>query len=206
MHDTGSDRAGLTLTRRRLLGGLVVGGAAALGHAARGSAATEWEQAVAAAKKEGKVAVNTFTGQGFARVFKLFSQAHPDIKLEHTNLEPVDFVPRVTTERKAGLYTWDVCTMPMSTALQVLKPAGMWDPVRPAIVTPEARSDASWRGGFEAGFLDRDRRLAYPLNPLRALGALVHVGRGQDREPSRVRALVPPDRKGKNRMLHPPLI
>src|SRR5437879_5473426 len=116
MHDTGSDRAGLALTRRRLLGGLVVGGAAALGHAARGSAATEWEQAVAAAKKEGKVAVNTFTGQGFARVFKLFSQAHPDIKLDHTNLEPVDFVPRVTTERRAGLYTWDVCTMPMSTA------------------------------------------------------------------------------------------
>src|SRR2546425_1471665 len=128
MHDTESDRAGLTLTRRRLLGGLVVGGAAALGHAARGSAATEWEQAVAAAKKEGKVAVNTFTGQGFARVFKLFSHAHPDIKLDHTNLEPVDFVPRVTTERRAGLYTWDVCTMPMSTALQVLKPAGVWDP------------------------------------------------------------------------------
>src|SRR2546428_7316899 len=46
-----------TLFRSRLLGGLVAGGAAALGHAARGSAATEWEQAVAAAKKEGKVAV-----------------------------------------------------------------------------------------------------------------------------------------------------
>src|SRR5947208_1113412 len=157
MHDTESDRAGLTLTRRRLLGGLVVGGAAALGRAARGSAATEWEQAVAAAKKEGKVAVNTFTGQGFARVFKLFSQVHPDIKLDHTNLEPVDFVPRVTTERRAGLYTWDVCTMPMSTALQVLKPAGVWDPVRPAIITAEARNDARWRGGCEAGFLARAR-------------------------------------------------
>src|SRR2546425_6749054 len=167
MHDTEGERATITLSRRRLLGGLVAGGAAALGRAARGSAATEWEQAVAAAKKEGRLAVNTFTGQGYARVFKLFSQAHPDVKLDHTNLEPVDFVPRVTTERKAGLYTWDVCTMPMSTALQVLKPAGVWDPVRPAIVTPEARNDASWRGGFEAGFLGRDRRLAHPLTPLR---------------------------------------
>src|SRR2546428_8556680 len=177
MHDTGSDRAGLTLTRRRLLGGLVVGGAAALGHAARGSAATEWEQAVAAAKKEGKVAVNTFTGEGFARVFKLFSQAHPDIKLDHTNLEPVDFVPRVTTERRAGLYTWDVCTMPMSTALQVLKPAGVWDPVRPAIITPEARNDASWRGGVEAGFLLHARPLAFAVTPVRGRGRLRHVHR-----------------------------
>src|SRR5438132_13222488 len=132
MHDTESDRAGLTLTRRRLLGGLVVGGAAALGRAARGSAATEWEQAVAAAKKEGKVAVDTFTGQGYARVFKLFTQAYPEIKLEHTNLESADFAPRVIQERKAGLYTWDVATIPTSTGLQVLKPAGAWDPVRPA--------------------------------------------------------------------------
>src|SRR5437899_7863943 len=123
MHDTGSDRAGLTLTRRRLLGGLVVGGAAALGRAARGSAATEWEQAVAAAKKEGKVAVNTFTGQGFARVFKLFSQVHPDIKLDHTNLEPVDFVPRVTTERRPGLYQWHGGTKPVTHPPPLLKPA-----------------------------------------------------------------------------------
>src|SRR5437867_12866872 len=110
MHDTESDRAGLTLTRRRLLGGLVVGGAAALGRAARGSAATEGEQAVAAVKKEGKVAVNTFTGQAFARVFKLFIQAHPDIKLDHTTPEPVDFVPHVSTERSAGPDPWTMCT------------------------------------------------------------------------------------------------
>src|SRR5213592_4586923 len=206
MHDTESDRAGLTLTRRRLLGGLVVGGAAALGRAARGSAATEWEQAVAAAKKEGKVAVNTFTGQGFARVFKLFSQAHPDIKLDHTNLEPVDFVPRVTTERRAGLYTWDVCTMPMSTALQVLKPAGVWDPVRPAIITPEARNDASWRGGFEAGFLDRDRRLAYAFTLVRAVGVFVNVDRVKDGELTSVKDLLASKWKGKIAISDPRVI
>ena len=206
MHDTESDRAGLTLTRRRLLGGLVAGGAAALGHAARGSAATEWEQAVAAAKKEGKVAVNTFTGQGFARVFKLFSQAHPDIKLDHTNLEPVDFVPRVTTERRAGLYTWDVCTMPMSTALQVLKPAGVWDPVRPAIITPEARNDASWRGGFEAGFLDRDRRLAYAFTLVRAVGVFVNVDRVKDGELTSVKDLLASKWKGKIAISDPRVI
>src|SRR5215813_4283394 len=68
-------------------------------------ASPEWEQMAAAAKKEGKVSVNTFTGQGYARILKLFTQAYPDIKLEHTNLEPVEFSPRVIQERKASVYT-----------------------------------------------------------------------------------------------------
>src|SRR5262245_64806456 len=130
----------------------------------------EWEQMAAAAKKEGKVSVNTFTGQGYGRILKLFTQAYPDVKLEHTNLEPVEFSPRVIQERKASVYTWDVATMPMTTALQVLKPAGVWDPVRPVIVAPEAKNNASWRGGFEAGFLDRDKNLAYAFTDRKRVG------------------------------------
>jgi iron(III) transport system substrate-binding protein len=131
----------------------------------------EWHALVAAAKKEGKVAVNTFTGQGYARVLKLFSQAYPDIKLEPH--QPADFAPRVIQERKAGVYTWDVTTIPTSTALQGMKPAGVWDPIRPAIVSPEAKTDGNWRGGFEAGFLDKDRQLTYSFTLIRAVGLFV---------------------------------
>ena len=115
-------------------------------------------------------------------------------------------MPRVTTERKAGLYTWDVCTMPMSTALQVLKPAGVWDPVRPAIVTPEARNDASWRGGFEAGFLDRDRRLAYAFTLVRAVGVFVNVDRVKEGELTSVKDLLAPKWKGKIAISDPRVI
>src|SRR5207244_5546385 len=111
----------------------------------------EWEQTVAAAKKEGKVAVNTFTGQGHGRVLKLFAQAYPEIKVDHTNLEPVDFSPRIINERKAGVYSWDVATMPTSTALQVLRPAGIFDPIRGAVIAPDPRNDPHWRGESEAG-------------------------------------------------------
>src|SRR5213596_244259 len=110
------------VSRRELLHRMAAGAATLI--ASRASAATtpEWEQTVAAARKEGKVAVNTFTGQGYGRVLKLFAQAYPEIKVDHTNLEPVEFSPRLINERRAGVYTWDVATMPMSTALQVLKP------------------------------------------------------------------------------------
>jgi iron(III) transport system substrate-binding protein len=152
---------------------------------------------LAAAKKEGKVAVNTFTGHGYGRVLKLFTRAYPEIKLNHTNLEPVEFSPRVIQERKAGVYTWDVAIMPTSTAFQVLRPAGVWDPVRPAIIVPAARLDANWRDGFEAGFLDRDKQLAYAFTLVRAVGVFVNVDHVKEGELTSVRDLLAPKWKGR---------
>src|SRR5262245_59731802 len=166
------------LDRRHFLRHMAAGAAlAAMAGRAAATPSGEWEQTVAAARKEGKVAINTFTGQAYGRILKLFAQAYPEIKVDHTTLEPVDFSPRIINESKAGVYTWDVATMPTSTALQVLKPAGVFDPVRPAILAPEARSDANWRGGFEAGFLDRDRKLAYAVQLVRSVGLFVNADR-----------------------------
>ena len=121
-------------------------------------------RSLAAAKKEGKVVVNTFPGDGYKRALKAFTQAYPDIKLEHTGLHSQDFAPRILQERQANLFTWDVVTIPTSTALQVLRPAGVWDPMRPAIVLPEVKDDAGWEGGFERGFaLVKDRALCLRL-------------------------------------------
>src|SRR5258706_7061239 len=86
--------------------------ASRLAHAATTS--PEWEQMAAAARKEGKVSVNTFTGQGYARILKLFAHAYPEIKLQHTNLETVELSPRLIHERKTSVFTYDVSIMPMS--------------------------------------------------------------------------------------------
>ncbi|HMH53475.1 MAG TPA: extracellular solute-binding protein [Candidatus Acidoferrum sp.] len=195
------------IDRRRFLSHLAGGAALAATHG-RASAAPspEWDQTVAAARKEGKVAVNTFTGQGYGRVLKLFAQAHPEIKVDHTNLEPVDFSPRIINERKAGVYTWDVATMPTSTALQVLRPAGVFDPIRPAIITADAKNDANWRGGFEAGFLDKDKRLAYAFTLVRAAGTFVNADRVKDGELKSVKDLLDPRWKGKIAISDPRVI
>ena len=110
-------------------GPLALGGGGRASTPARAGAAAasrppEWPQLVAAAKKEGKVVVNTFPGDGYKRALKAFTQAYPDIKLEHTGLHSQDFAPRILQERQANLFTWDVATIPTSTALQVLRPAG----------------------------------------------------------------------------------
>ena len=195
------------LDRRRFLSHAAAGTAlAAMTGRAVAAPSGEWEQTVAAARKEGKVAINTFTGQAYGRILKLFAQAYPEIKVDHTNLEPVDFSPRIINERRAGVYTWDVATMPTSTALQVLKPAGVFDPVRPAIIAPEARNDASWRGGFEAGFLDKDKRLAYAVTLVRSVGLFVNADKVAGAELRSFTDLLAPQWRGKIAISDPRVI
>jgi iron(III) transport system substrate-binding protein len=164
-------------SRRELLRGLALGAAAAATAASRAAAGTqEWRELVTAAKKDGKVVVNTFPGDGYKRALKAFTQAFPDLKLEHTGLHSQDFAPRLLQERQASVFTWDVATIPTSTALQVLRPAGVWDPVRPAIILPDVKDDAGWEGGFERGFgVVKDRALTYGFVANRGGGLTINT-------------------------------
>ena len=186
----------MRLTRRAFIATAV---AAALTAAARARAGTaEWRELLAAAKKDGKVVVNTFPGDGYKRALKAFTQAFPDIKLEHTSLHSQDFAPRILQERKAGLFTWDVATIPTSTALQVLRPAGVWDPVRPAIVLPDALDDTGWDGGFERGFtVVKDRALTYGFVANRGAGIAVNTDLVKDAPIKSLADLLDPRWKGK---------
>jgi len=190
-----------SITRRGLLRTALAGGAAAVGGVRRVAAAEtspEWAALVAAAKKEGKVVVNTFPGDGYARALKPFTQAYPDIKLEHTSLHSQDFAPRILQERKASSFTWDVVAIPTSTALQVLRPAGVWDPVRPVIVLPEAKDDAGWEGGFERGFsIVKDGALSYGFIASRGGGVTINTDLVREDQLKTFNDLLDPKWKGK---------
>jgi iron(III) transport system substrate-binding protein len=188
------------ITRRRFLGGVALGGAAAALAPARRAAAqsADWTQAVAAAKKEAKVVVNTFPGDGYKRALKAFTQAYPEVKLEHTSLHSQDFAPRIIQERQSNLFTWDVALIPTSTALQVLRPAGVWDPVRPAIVLPEVKDGAGWDGGYERGFaLVKDRALCYGFVAVRGGGVTINTDQVKEGEVRGLKDLLDPRWKGK---------
>jgi iron(III) transport system substrate-binding protein len=190
-----------SITRRGLLRTALAGGAAAVAGVRRVAAAEtspEWTALVAAAKKEGKVVVNTFPGDGYARALKPFTQAYPDIKLEQTSLHSQDFAPRILQERKASSFTWDVVAIPTSTALQVLRPAGVWDPVRPVIVLPEAKDDAGWEGGFERGFsIVKDGALSYGFIASRGGGVTINTDLVKEDQLKRFDDLLDPKWKGK---------
>jgi ABC-type Fe3+ transport system substrate-binding protein len=96
------------------------------------------------------------------------------------------------------MFTWDLALIPTSTALQVLRPAGVWDPVRPAIVLPEAKDEAGWEGGFERGFaLVRDRALTYGFVANRGGGITINTDVVKEDQVRRLTDLLDPRWKGK---------
>lgn len=118
----------------------------------------EWDQLLAAAKREGQVAVNTQVGATFAQAVEGFRRAFPSLTVEHHTYTSLGvFAPKAIQEREAGIHTYDVSVVPPNTAMVVLKPAGAWDPIVPALSRPDVLDDKSWRGGFNAGFIDSEK-------------------------------------------------
>lgn len=115
----------------------------------------EWEKTVAAAKKEGKVVVLGPPGAADRRVLtEGFQKSFPGIDVEYTGASGFQVVPRLQAERRAGKYLADVHVGNPGSILSSMLPAGMLDPVKPALVLPEVLAPSKWwEGGLE--FADR---------------------------------------------------
>ena len=103
----------------------------------------EWEQTVAAAKKEGEVSF--YGSQGYEKVFELFQQKYPEIKVNSvTNLRGSEHGQRVMTERRAGKYLVDLFINGVVTPIQVYLKANILEPIRPALILPEVTDESKW--------------------------------------------------------------
>lgn len=169
----------IPVTRRTFLGAAAVGGAAIAGcapaaappppapagnNSPAGSSGwqADWDRLVAGAKGEGQLALITLTGGGYRTLADAFEAAHPGIKVNHQSFSSASQVaPRVEQERKAGVFGWDIAILNTTTALKVMRPQGVWDPIRPAIFRPDVTADRNWADGFEAGFVDTEKKWTY---------------------------------------------
>jgi len=110
----------------------------------------KWEAAVKGAEKEGSVGVLHGGGANSAmrRLFKEgFEKKYPKIKVKLLVGGGRSVAPRTLAERKAAKYLWDVYIGGTTTAMRLLKPAGAYDPIRPALILPEVTDPSKWFGG-----------------------------------------------------------
>ena len=106
----------------------------------------DWEQTVAAAKKEGEVSF--YGSQGYEKVFEVFQQKYPEIKVNSvTNLRGSEHGQRVMTERRAGKYLVDLFINGVVTPIQVYLKANILEPIRPALILPEVTDESKWWNG-----------------------------------------------------------
>src|SRR6185436_16092829 len=74
------------------------------------------------------------------------------------------YIPKVRSEREANIFSIDVLATTVTPILQVAKPDGWLDPLRPQIVHPEALDDKAWYGGFQGRWADTNKTHVFKYN------------------------------------------
>src|SRR6185312_9861666 len=137
--------------------------------AARADAA--WDALVKSAIAEGEVDVHGGPGAVFEKVLtERFKSAYPAIKINFSGTSGRDVIEQILRERQAGIYKWDVYVGGTPSILQTLKPAGAFQPLRPTLRLPEVLADSAWFGGFDFGWVDKEKTYTFAfdftLNPV----------------------------------------
>ncbi|MBI4334817.1 MAG: extracellular solute-binding protein [Chloroflexi bacterium] len=117
-----------------------------------------WESLVEAAKREATVTIYEQWGpQARVELGKAFKDKY-GIDIEFVSAgTSTQLVPKLTRERRAGLYLADVIGSGGPTALSQMKPEGILAPIEPMLVLPEATDLKVWTGGKL--FLDKEKLL-----------------------------------------------
>src|SRR6059036_1943158 len=101
----------------------------------------EWEKVLAAAKKEGQVAVYI---SGYEEILPEFQKEYPEIKVLPTTGRGSQVGQKLLAERRAEKYLADVVNAGGVTTFQQLFPAKAFDPIKPALLLPEINDTSKW--------------------------------------------------------------
>lgn len=114
---------------------------------AQGQRETEWAKTVAAARKEGRLALFLYQRGNIEAAVKAFEKKYPKIQVTVASVPAAETGPRIMAERRAGKFLWDACICGPTTPFAVLYPAKALDPVRPALLLPEVLDESKWWSG-----------------------------------------------------------
>lgn len=141
----------MTLLRYTVLAALLIVSGMPIASPARAASSSvseaEWSKVVAAAKKEGKVAVFLYHRENIETAIRVFEKTFPDIQLVTASTSAAETGPRLMAERRAGKYLWDLCICGPTTPFRVLYPAKALDPIKPALLLPEVVDQSKWWEG-----------------------------------------------------------
>lgn len=118
----------------------------------------EWDQVLQAAKKEGKVAVIGFLSREVREVLTEPFQKQYGIPVEYLGAQGPEVPTKVSAERQAGQYLWDVFVGGTTTSLTALNPMKLLDPLETTLILPDVKEPKHWRGGG-LEFVDEGRQI-----------------------------------------------
>src|SRR5215468_190316 len=155
----------------------------------------EWERVLQAAKKEGKVAMIGPVGADRRDALTIAFEKKYGIGVEYHADSGAGILPRLSAERKADRYLWDVVVTGTTTGLENLIPARVLDPLEPNLILPEVKDLKLWRNGA-LEFLDPGRQLLV-MTPFQRGTLFVNPTLANPKEFKSYKDLLDPKWKGK---------
>jgi iron(III) transport system substrate-binding protein len=113
------------------------------GAAAQADWKKDWEQTLAAAKKEGQVTVYIYR---YGAVVQDFKREYPDINVVTVTGRGNELTTRVMTERRAGKNIGDVYSGGTGGNYNVLYKGRALDPIKAVLILPEVVDESKWFG------------------------------------------------------------
>lgn len=123
-----------------LLGALTLRGT---GHAAQADLKKDWEQTLAAARKEGQVTVYIYRYEALLQDFK---REFPGINVVSVTGRGSQLTSRIMAERRASKYIADVYSGGTNSLYNTLYKGKALDPLKPALILPEVTDTSKWYG------------------------------------------------------------
>lgn len=111
------------------------------GHAAQTDWKKDWEQTLAAARKEGQVTVYIYRYEALLQDFK---REFPGINVVSVTGRGSQLTSRIMAERRAGKYIADVYSGGTNSLYNTLYKGKALDPLKPALILPEVTDTSKW--------------------------------------------------------------
>jgi iron(III) transport system substrate-binding protein len=103
----------------------------------------EWEQTLAAARKEGQINVYIYRYEGLLQDFK---REYPDINVVSVTGRGTELTNRIMAERRAGKFIADVYSGGTNSLFNTLYKGKALDPIKPLLLLPEVTDLSKWYG------------------------------------------------------------
>jgi len=131
--------------------------AAANSRGAQADWTKDWEQTLAAAKKEGQVTIYIYRYEGLLQDFK---REYPGINVVSVTGRGNELTNRIMAERRAGKFIVDVYSGGTNSLYNTLYKGKALDPIKPLLILPEVTDLTKWYGN-EHRYADPDGKYIF---------------------------------------------
>lgn len=107
----------------------------------------DWEETVAAGKKEGQVVIYSPLGREAGLALSKGFKERTGIDVEFVSSRATETVEKLRSQRNAGLYLVDIHVGGSTTPINNLKPMGYIDPFKDLLILPEVLDPKAWWNG-----------------------------------------------------------